>query len=283
MLANDTLCHIVSFVSFAANKDTDMAKTLALPKDQLVKQALTQMQSTLADNTWTDRQKLALTCRILFENGHDSGLAGQITARGPTPGTYYTQQLGLGFDEITASNLLLVNEDLEVLEGHGMPNPANRFHSWVYRGRPDVNCIIHTHPTHIAALSMLEVPLQVSHMDLCPLYEDCAFLEAWPGVPVGNEEGEIITAALGDKRAILLSHHGQLSTGASIEEACVIAQLIERAAKLQLLAMAAGTIKPILPELGREAHDWISKPKRHGAAFNYYARQNLRQHADCLN
>ena len=50
-----------------------MAKTLALPKDQLVKQALTQMQNTLADNTWTDRQKLALTCRILFENGHDSG------------------------------------------------------------------------------------------------------------------------------------------------------------------------------------------------------------------
>jgi L-fuculose-phosphate aldolase len=170
-----------------------MAKTLALPKDQLVKQALIQMQNTLADNTWTDRQKLALTCRILFESGHDSGLAGQITARGPQPGTYYTQQLGLGFDEITASNLLLVNEDLEVLEGHGMPNPANRFHSWVYRARPDVNCIIHTHPTHVAALSMLEVPLQVSHMDLCPLYDDCAFLEAWPGVPVGNEEGEIIT------------------------------------------------------------------------------------------
>ena len=163
-----------------------MAKTLALPKDQLVKQALTQMQKSLADNTWTDRQKLALTCRILFENGHDSGLAGQITARGPQPGTYYTQQLGLGFDEITASNLLLVNEDLEVLEGHGMANPANRFHSWVYRARPDVNCIIHTHPTHVAALSMLEVPLQISHMDLCPLYDDCAFLEGWPGVPVGH-------------------------------------------------------------------------------------------------
>ncbi|MEG1043125.1 MAG: aldolase, partial [Pseudomonas sp.] len=56
-----------------------------------------------------------------------------------------------------------------------------------------------------------------------------------------------------------------------------------RAAKLQLLAMSAGTIKPILPHLGREAHDWISRPKRHAAAFNYYARQNLRQHADCLN
>jgi len=257
--------------------------TMQTPKDQLVKHAQQQMLTALADNTYTPRQKLALTCRILFDGGHDSGLAGQITARAPEPGTYYTQQLGLGFDEISASNLLVVDEDLNVLHGHGIANPANRFHSWLYRARPDVNCIIHTHPTHIAALSMLEVPLQVSHMDLCPLYEDCAFLEAWPGVPVGNEEGEIITAALGDKRAILLSHHGQLSTGASIEEACVIAQLIERAAKLQLLAMSAGSIKPILPELGREAHDWISKPKRHGAAFNYYARQNLRKHADCLN
>ncbi|KGS15803.1 MULTISPECIES: aldolase [Pseudomonas syringae group] len=260
-----------------------MAKTLALPKDQLVKQALEKMQSNLADNTWTEREKLALTCRILYENGHDSGLSGQITTRGPEPGTYYTQQLGMGFDEITAGNLLLVNEDLDVLEGSGMPNPANRFHSWVYRGRTDVMCMIHTHPTHIAALSMLELPLVVSHMDVCPLYDDCAFLEHWPGIPVGNEEGELITRVLGEKRAVLLAHHGQLSTGRTIEEACVTALLIERAAKLQLLASAAGEIKPIRPELGQEAHDWISRPKRHSAAFNYYARQILRRHADCLN
>ncbi|RJG10586.1 aldolase [Pseudomonas cavernicola] len=260
-----------------------MAETLALPKDQLIQQALVQMKTNLADNTWSDRQKLALTCRILFEGGHDSGLAGQITARGPTPGTYYTQQLGLGFDEISAGNLLLVDEDLKVLHGSGMPNPANRFHSWVYRARPDVNCIIHTHPVHVAALSMLEVPLVISHMDLCPLYDDCAFLKTWPGVPVGNEEGEIISKALGDKRAILLSHHGQLVTGASIEEACVLAVLIERAAKMQLLAMAAGEITPIPPALAKEAHDWISTPKRHGAAFNYYARRSLREHSDCLS
>lgn len=260
-----------------------MAKTLQLPKDQLVQHAEKQMRTSLADNTWSARQKLALTCRILFDGGHDSGLAGQITARAEAPGTYYTQRLGLGFDEIAAGNLLLVNEDLEVLQGQGMANPANRFHSWVYRARPDVNCIIHTHPLHAATLSMLEVPLAISHMDTCPLFEDCAFLKDWPGVPVGNEEGEIIAAALGDKRAILLSHHGMLVTGASIEEACVLAQLFERAAKMQLLAMAAGDIKPIPPVLGSEAHDWISTPKRHGAAFNYYARRSLRQHGDCLS
>ncbi len=114
------------------------------------------------------------SARALFDAGHDSGLAGQITARAEADGTYYTQRLGLGFDEITDGNLLLVDEDLNVLEGDGMANPANRFHSWIYRARPDVQCIVHTHAFHVAALSMLEVPLVVSHMDTTPLYDDGA-------------------------------------------------------------------------------------------------------------
>lgn len=259
-----------------------MAKTLHDSKDALVGRAEQQMARHFADSELTTRQKLALTCRIAFDGGHDSGLAGQISARGQRPGTYYTQRLGLGFDEITEDNLLLVDEDLEVLEGEGMPNPANRFHSWIYRVREDVNCIIHTHSLHTATLAMLEVPLVVSQMDTTPLYDDCAFLAEWPGVPVGNEEGEIISAALGDKRAILLAHHGQLVTGRTVEEACTLALLIERAARMQLLAMAAGTIRPLDPELAREAHDWTSTDRRSKANFAYYARKALRGHPDCL-
>ncbi len=249
-----------------------MTTTMHIPKDQLVKLAQQQMLTALADNTYTARQKLALTCRILFDGGHDSGLAGQITARAQEPGTYYTQQLGLGFDEIAASNLLVVDEDLTVLQGRGMANPANRFHSWLYRARPDVNCIIHTHPLHSAALSMLEVPLAISHMDLCPLFDDCAFLKEWPGVPVGNEEGEIIAKAIGDKRAILLSHHGLLIAGGSIEEACVLALLFERAAKMQLLAMGAGDIRPI-PE------HWAKKPTTGSPPPNVMAPRSATTHA----
>lgn len=259
-----------------------MAETLQLSKSELVAKALAQMDGELSEVHWSERQKLALACRILFDGGHDSGLAGQITARAPEPETFYTQPFGHGFDEITASNLLLVNQDLKTIDGKGMPNPANRFHTWIYRARPDVNCIIHTHPRFVSSLSMLEAPLVVSHMDLCPLYEDCAFLEKWPGVPVGNEEGEIISAALGEKRAILLSHHGMLVTGKTVEEACVLALLMERAAQMQLTAMAAGEIKPIDPALGKEAHDWISTPRRYGVTFGYYARRALSQHTDCL-
>ncbi|WP_031468663.1 aldolase [Sciscionella sediminilitoris] len=256
--------------------------SMGLGKQELMETADNAMRTELESQEWTDREKIALTCRALSDAGHDSGLAGQISVRGETPGTFLTQRLGLGFDEITSENLLLVDEDLTVLEGSGMANPANRFHSWIYRARPDVRCIVHTHPLHAAALSMLEVPLQVSQMDIAPLYDDCAFLPDWPGVPVGNEEGEIISAALGDKRAILLAHHGQLVVGESIEEACSLAHLIERGARLQLLAMGAGEIKPLPPRLAREAHDWTLSPRRSRANFQYYARRALRGHPDVI-
>lgn len=259
--------------------------TFHLDKATLVSQSTTQIEQQFQDNSYTLRQKLALTCRILFDNGHDSGLAGQITGRAQEPGQYYTQQLGLGFDEITEGNLLLVDEDLNVLEGKGIPNPANRFHSWVYRARPDMQCIIHTHARHTAALGMLEQPLIISHMDTCLLYDDVAFVANWPGVPVGNEEGELISSALGDKRALMLSHHGLLVAGSSVEEACMLALAFERAAQMQLLASSAGDIKPIDPALGKEAHDWVSRPKRYSISFQYYVRRMLKNaiHADCLH
>lgn len=260
-----------------------MADTFTDSKAEIMRRAQERLDAESADSELTTRQKIALTCRALFDAGHDSGLAGQITARAERPGTFYTQRLGLGFDEITESNLLLVDEDLDVLEGSGTANPANRFHSWIYRARPDVHCIVHTHPFHVAALSMLAVPLVVSHMDTTPLYDDCAFLATWPGVPVGNGEGEIITAALGDKKAALLAHHGQVVAGASVEEACSLAVLIERAAKLQLAAMAAGTVKELPEALAREAHDWTLTPSRSRANFAYYARRALLRHRDALD
>jgi L-fuculose-phosphate aldolase len=257
-------------------------KTASLSKQQLIQVAQDSMDNLFKDSDLTDTQKLAITCRILFDKGHDSGLAGQITCRADKPDTFITQRLGLGFDEITTQNLLTVDQDLTPLDGEGMANPANRFHTWVYKERPDVNCIIHTHPTHIAALSMLAIPLEISQMDTSCLYDDCAFLSDWPGVPVGNEEGITISKALGNKRAILLAHHGQLVVGKTIEEACNLAILIERAAKLQLLAMAAGQIQPLPAALAKEAHDWVSTDKRNKVNFSYYARQALKNHLDCL-
>jgi len=257
-------------------------KTASKTKLELMHSAENDIQRLIKDPQLSDSEKLALTCRILFDKGHDSGLAGQITCRAKDPNTFLTQRFGLGFDEITADNLIVVDQDLKPLDDDGMPNPANRFHTWIYKEHPDVNCIIHTHPTYVAALSMLEVPLIISHMDTSGLYNDCSFVAEWPGVPVGNEEGILISKALGNNRAVFLAHHGQLVTGRNIEEACNLAVLIERAAKLQLLAMSAGEIKPLPPELAKEAHDWTSTDKRNKVNFAYYARQALKNHPDCI-
>lgn len=248
-------------------------KTINLDKDDIVRESLQRMQENLGGDELPLRQAVAQTCRTLYAFGHDSGLSGQISARAEKEGTFYTQRMGLGFDEISSENLLMVDEDLNVIDGSGMPNPANRFHSWLYRARPDINCIVHTHAPYVSALSMLEVPLEIAHMDACLLYGQVAFLKKWPGIPVGNEEGEIISKAIGDKKAIMLSHHGLLVAADSVEEACILGVMFERAARIQLLAMAAGEIQKIPEDLGTEAQKWICTPARIMATFAYYARR----------
>ena len=256
--------------------------TMVKPKADYHRRASAQMEKHLKAPDWSVRQKVALACRMLAAEAHDSGLAGQVTARAERPGTYWALRFGLGLDEITPDNLLLVDDDLTVLEGEGMPNPSNRFHLWVYRARPGVNSIIHTHPPHISALSMIGEPLVVSHMDTSMFYEDCAYLPEWPGVPIGDDEGRIISEALGSKRAILLAHHGLLTACGSIEEAAVLALFMERAARLQLMARSAGRIQAISPERAAEAHDYRLKASTVGATFFYYARRALRSGDDVL-
>jgi L-fuculose-phosphate aldolase len=246
-------------------------------KSEYLKQTTERMAKHFALPEWSVRQKLALAARILAAEGHGSGLAGQVSARADAPGTYYMLRYGLGFEEASPDNLLLVDDDLNVVEGEGMPNPANRFHLWVYRAKPHVRAIMHTHPPYVSALSMIGVPLAVAHMDTSLFYEDCAWLPEWPGTPIGDEEGRLISEAIGDKRSILLAHHGQLTAAATIEEAAILAVSIERAARLQLLAMSAGKIQPIDPQLAREAHDYRLKERSIGAAFHYYARCVLRR------
>jgi hypothetical protein len=139
-----------------------------------------QMERHLDLPPWSLRQKIALTCRILANEGHESGLAGQITARGDRPGTYWMLSFGLGFDEARASNIVLVDDDLQLLAGDGMVNPSNRFHLWIYRHRPNVTAIVHTHPPYCSALSMVGQPLIAAHMDTAMFYDDCAYLAEWP-------------------------------------------------------------------------------------------------------
>jgi len=214
---------------------------------------------------------LALACRILAAEGHESGLAGQVTARADKPGTWWTLEFGYGFDEATAGRMVLVDEDLKPLSG-GRPNPGVRFHVWIYRKRPDVRAILHTHAPYASALAATGQPLKTIHMDSAMLH-GTAHLPDWPGVPVADDEGRIISGALGEAKTILLANHGLLAAGSSIEEAAYLAVFFERAARMQLRAMSAGGFKEVKRELAEEARDFLLQPSIVRGTFAYWSRR----------
>lgn len=216
------------------------------------------------------REALARACRILASEGHESGLAGQVTARAEQPGTWWTLQFGYGFEEATPERMVLVDEDLKPLQG-GRPNPGTRFHVWIYRNRPDVNAIIHTHAPYASALAATGEPLKTIHMDSAMLH-GTAHLAEWPGVPVADDEGRIISAALDGAKTILLANHGLLAAASSVEEATYLAVFFERAARMQLRAMAAGGFKEVRPELAAEACAFLLQRSIVKATFAYWAR-----------
>jgi L-fuculose-phosphate aldolase len=228
------------------------------------------------------RAALTRCAWILADEGHESGLAGQLTARGPNDGTFWTLPLGLAFDEAEEASWLLIDDTLTVLEGEGSygirePNPATRFHLWVYRARADVQAIVHTHPPAASALAAAEQPLVVAHMDATPLFDDIAFLADWPGLPTADREGEVIAGGLGDKHAMLLAHHGLLAAGRSVPEAAFLAVFLERMARQQLDAAKVGGAKPIDAGEARRARDFLRTERIMDATFDAWARRARRR------
>ncbi len=230
------------------------------------------------------RPALTRCAWILADEGHESGLAGQLTARGPADGTFWTLPLGLAFDEAEPASWLLIDDALDVLEGDGSfgirePNPATRFHLWVYRARPDVRSIVHTHPPAASALCAAEQPLIVAHMDATPLFDDIAFLPDWPGLPTADREGEVIAAGLGGKHAMLLAHHGLLAAGRTVAEAAFLAVFMERMARQQLDAAVVGGSKPIDAGEARRARDFLRTDRIMNATFAAWSRRAERRRA----
>ena len=238
---------------------------------------------------YSTNQLLALSSRILADNGQGGTLSGQISCRDTGADgdvAMWTGVYGKTFDEMVPSDFIKIDSQLQVVSGEGTPNLATRFHLHVYRNRPDVQCIVHTHPIHTSALSQLGVPLIINHMDHMALYDDVQFLRNWPGVPFGDEEGEIITSILApNHNAALLAHHGLIVTGRNIEEVTYRAYFFERAAQVQLELMAAnGGNTDNLPQVDRKlaeaARDWRISDGPVQAHYYAWARQTTSKHGN---
>jgi ribulose-5-phosphate 4-epimerase/fuculose-1-phosphate aldolase len=197
------------------------------------------------------KERLAAGLRLFSRFGFDEGVAGHITARDPELSDHFwVNPFGMHFGHVRVSDLLLVNHHGEVVEGERPVNAAAfAIHSQVHAARPDVVAAAHAHSPFGKSWSSLRRPLDPLTQDACAFYNDHALFEDYTGVVLDTEEGKRIAHALGDHKAVILSNHGNLTVGKSVDEAVWWFITMERTCQAQLLAEAAGTPVLIDPEM----------------------------------
>jgi ribulose-5-phosphate 4-epimerase/fuculose-1-phosphate aldolase len=189
------------------------------------------------------QERLAGAFRLFARYGFDHGLAGHITARDPgLPDHFWVNPLGLHFGRIRVSDLLLVNDQGDVVEGE---RPVNRaafaIHSAIHKARPDVVAAAHAHSLYGKAWSSLGRPLGPITQDACTFYGDQGLFEDFTGVVYDTSEGDRIAQALGPHKLVILRNHGLLTAGSSVEAAAWWFIAADNAAHAQLLAETAVT------------------------------------------
>jgi ribulose-5-phosphate 4-epimerase/fuculose-1-phosphate aldolase len=193
------------------------------------------------------KAKLAAAFRMFSKAGLDEGVAGHITVRDPAaPDTFWVNPFGMHFSMIRSSDLVRVDEGGEVVEGDRAVNGAAvAIHCAVHAARPDILAAAHAHGPYGKTLSSLEMTVEPLTQDSCAFYQDIGRYDTYSGVVLDPEEGKRIGHALGDHKAVILSNHGMLTVGESVDSAAWWFLTLERTAQSQLMAYAAGTPRQI--------------------------------------
>ncbi len=191
---------------------------------------------------WRARVQLAAAYRLTHHFGMTTLIYNHITARVPdAEGQFLINEYGLGYDEVSASNLLKVDMDGNVLdEGkHRLNYTGYVIHSAIHGARPDVSCVMHTHTPYGMAVSTLEEGLVPLQQEAYQFYERVAYHE-YEGVALDVEERERLVTDLGDKNAMILRNHGLLTVGKTVRDTWVRMWHLELACKTQVLAQSTG-------------------------------------------
>lgn len=205
------------------------------------------------------KQRLAAAFRLFALYGYDEGPAGHITARDPEyKNRFWVNPFGMHFSRITVSDLLLVDHDGTVLEGcYPVNRAAFAIHSRLHAVRPDVIAAAHAHSMHGKSFSSLGRMLAPITQDACAFYDDHVLFDDYSGVVLDLDEGDRIAKTLGDKKAAILQNHGLLTVGQSVDSAAYFFITMDRCAKAQLLAEAAGDVIEIGDDVARLTHQQV--------------------------
>jgi L-fuculose-phosphate aldolase len=225
------------------------------------------------------KQQLIAAGKVLVAEGQDDFTRGHISFRLPDdPKHFFMKAHSIGLDEITMQNILTIDLDGNVVAGTARRHSEVFIHSEILKARPDVNCVIHTHPTYSTALSSTGRTLKCYSQPGALFYEALGIYADTINLIRSPAMGAGVARALGSGRGVLLKNHGVVVTGATIAEAVIGVIMLENGAMVQLLAEAAGEVAPEFPRADIEKlRDDITRPEQFQINFDYLARRVKRR------
>lgn len=206
----------------------------------------------ISPQEWEARLDLAAAYRLGARFGWTDLLGTHFSLRVPgTTDQYLVNPYGLFFEEITASSLVKIDLKGNLLSAseHGVNPAADRIHGAIYAARPEIASVIHLHSVDGTAIS-------IQKDGLLPLSQNALILlgrvgyYTYGGLDLDDAECAKLTDALGDGRILIMRNHGTLTTGRTIGEAFSWMFRLEKAAKIQIAALAGEReLTPVAPEV----------------------------------
>ena len=187
---------------------------------------------------WELRVELAACYRIFDHLGWVEMIFNHITVRVPGPEHHFLiNPFGLMYNEVTASNLLKIDVDGNVIGESDWPvNPAGFvIHSAIHANVPNAHCVMHTHTTAGMAVACKEAGLDWNNFYSAQIYNQVAYHD-FEGITVEEGEKVRLLASMGDKRLMILRNHGLLAWGETVPEALVRLWTLQRACEVQIAA-----------------------------------------------
>jgi ribulose-5-phosphate 4-epimerase/fuculose-1-phosphate aldolase len=194
---------------------------------------------------WVLRRQLAAAYRLVDHFGWTELIYGHLTARVPGEAPHFLiNPFGLNYDEVTASNLVKIDVDGNVIgeSTHPVNYAGFVIHSAIHMAHQSRHrAVMHTHTRAGMAVAATREGLLPISMNATAFHGNLAYHD-YEGVSLELDERSRLLHDLGDSTAMMLRNHGLLTTGRTVAEAFIRLYRLERACQTQVDAGAAGTI-----------------------------------------
>ena len=202
-------------------------------------------------STWRQhKQDVADTARRMADLGLVVGTAGNVSARVQRDSgddLMAVTPTGVPYSGMTEADIVIADFDVDLVEGELPPSSESVLHVGVYRARPDVHAVIHTHSVYSSVLAVLGIDLP-SVIDEVVVYVGGEVRVSDYAFPGSEELSANVCAALGPRKAAFIANHGAVAVGRSLDEALDICLLVERASQIYVTARSIGEVREIPTE-----------------------------------